>query len=250
MKTILGSIWKWIGVVATISSILGLFLSFLSDDKSVKVALFVFCVVLIVILIGVILTLNRLIKQNFPEPYEKISSFYEFKSDDGKKSVFEMYRLIQCKRAVLTHIDYKFKWSGTKKPKLSSNSQELRNTTFLEDLNVWDKCEIHFKTPLTYNESTVVHIRTDNDDYDGKAEPFISTRLDSPIKIMQYKVLLSYKDDSFSEDAVFERKPIDADVDSGWEYLDSIPFESKYKQYQYVIVAPEPGYIYKIRWIK
>ena len=217
MKTILGSIWKWIGVVATISSILGLFLSFLSDDKSVKVALFVFCVVLIV---------------------------------DGKKSVFEMYRLIQCKRAVLTHIDYKFKWSGTKKPKLSSNSQELRNTTFLEDLNVWDKCEIHFKTPLTYSESTVVHIRTDNDDYDGKAEPFISTRLDSPIKIMQYKVLLSYKDDTFSEDAVFERKPIDADVDSGWEYLDSIPFESKYKQYQYVIVAPEPGYIYKIRWIK
>lgn len=166
MKTILGSIWKWICVVATISSILGLFLSFLSDDKSVKVALFVFCVVLIVILIGVILTLNRLIKQNFPEPYEKISSFYEFKSDDGK------------------------------------------------------------------------------------AEPFISTRLDSPIKIMQYKVLLSYKDDTFSEDAVFERKPIDADVDSGWEYLDSIPFESKYKQYQYVIVAPEPGYIYKIRWIK
>ena len=111
MKPILGNIWKWVVVCATICSILGLVVSFLSDDRAVCLALGVFCFVLVVVLVGVCLTLNRLIKQNHPEPYMKISSFYEFRSDDGQKSVFEMYRLIQSKRALLTHIDYKFKWS-------------------------------------------------------------------------------------------------------------------------------------------
>ena len=85
---------------------------------------------------------------------------------------------------------------------------------------------------------------------DGKAEPYISTRLDTPIKIMQYKVLLSYKPNGYKEKAIFERKQISSEVDSNWTYIDSVPFESDYKQYQYVIVDPEPGFIYRIRWTK
>jgi len=195
-------------------------------------------------------TIVRLLKQNSPEPYERISSFYEFRSDDGQKSTFELYRLIQSKRVLLTHIEYKFKWSGSKKPAISSNSQNLGPIVDSHDTNTWDKCDIYFKRPLTYNESTVVHIKTENDDYDGKAEPYISTKLDSPIKIMQYKVLLSYKPADYTQKALFERKRIDADVDAKWEYIDSISFDSKYKQYQYVAVDPEPGYIYRILWEK
>lgn len=250
MKPVLGNIWKWVVGFATISSILGLILSFLSDEKAVLIALISFCLFLLIALIGLLIALNKLIIQNHPEPYKKISSFYEFRSDDGQKSVFEMYRLIQSKRVLLSDIDYKFKWSGSKVPKISSNSQILGPIVCTDDPNVWDNCKIHFKNPLTFNESTVVHIRTDNDDYDGKAEPYISTRLDSPIKIMQYKVLLSYKSDDFKEKAIFERKPIHSDVDINWTYIDSIPFESDYKQYQYVVVDPEPGFIYRIRWTK
>ena len=183
MKSLLGSIWNWVVGVSVISSIVGLIIVFLSDKNAVIVSLVTFCFVLIVILVGVGITLHRLLKQNFPEPYERISSFYEFRSDDGQKSVFEVYRLIQSKRALLTHIEYKFKWSGTKPPTIFSNSQILGDPVFSKDPNVWDKCDIHFKSPLTYNESTVVHIRTENDDYDGKASPYISTRLDSPINL-------------------------------------------------------------------
>ena len=163
-----------------------------------------------------------------------------------------MYRLIQSKRALLTHIEYKFKWSGTKAPTISSNSQVLGPVVTSQDEPTWDKCDIHFKTPLTYNESTVVHIKTQNDDYDGKAQPYISSKLDSPIKIMQFKVLLSYKPDDYTAKAKYERKKIDVDVDvdSSWEYIDSIDFDTKYKQYQYVDVDPEPGYIYRIMWEK
>ena len=250
MKPILGNIWKWVTVCASLSSIVGLLIVFLSDGKAVTLALITFCLVLLIILVGVCVTLSKLIKQNYPDPYQRISSFYEFRSDDGQKSVFEMYRLIQSKRVLLTHIDYKFKWSGSKVPKLSSNSQILGNISNSKDPNSWDTCKIQFKTPLTYNESTVLHIRTDNDDYDGRAEPYISTRLDTPIKIMQYKVLLSYKPDDYKEKAIFERKQISSEVDSSWTYIDSVPFEPDYKQYQYVVVDPEPGFIYRIRWTK
>lgn len=235
---------------ATISSIIGLIVVFFDNKNAVIISLITFCIVLVIILIGVLLTLSRLLKQNSPEPYERISSFFEFRSDDGQKSTFELYRLIQSKRALLTHIEYKFKWSGTKEPVLSSNSQKLGPVIESHDANTWDKCDIFFKTPLTYNESTVVHIKTENDDYDGKAEPYISSKLDTPIKIMQFKVLLSYKPDGYTEKAKFERKRIGADVDAKWEYLESIAFDPLYKQYQHVAVDPEPGYIYRIMWVK
>jgi len=250
MKSILGSIWKWVGGVSSISSIVGLVIAFISEKNAVIISLVVFCIVLLTILVGVCVTLHRLLRQNFPEPYEKISSFYEFRSDDGQKSVFEVYRLIQSKRALLTHIEYKFKWSGTRPPAIISNSQKLDSPVFSKDPNVWDTCVIHFKTPLTYNESTVVHIRTENDDYDGKAGPFISTKLDSPIRIMQYKVLLSYKPDNYTQKAIYERKPLEVDTDAQWEYLESVEFDSRYKQYQHVAVSPEPGFIYRLRWDK
>ena len=237
---------------ATVASLLGLVFTFTSDKDAAIISLIAFCFFLVIIIIGVFITFHRLLKQNHPEPYQRISSFYEFRSDDGQKSVFEMYRLIQSKRALLTHIEYKFKWSGTKAPTISSNSQVLGPVVTSQDEHTWDKCDIHFKTPLTYNESTVVHIKTQNDDYDGKAQPYISSKLDSPIKIMQFKVLLSYKPDDYTAKAKYERKKIDVDVDvdSSWEYIDSIDFDTKYKQYQYVDVDPEPGYIYRVMWEK
>ena len=250
MKSILGSIWNWVVGCATVASIVGLVLAFVSDKNAVIISLIALCIFLAIIIVGVFITLSRLVKQNHPDPYQRISSFYEFRSDDGQKSVFEMYRLIQCKRALLTHIEYKFKWSGTKLPTISSNSQTLGAIIPSHDENSWDKCDIHFKTPLTYNESTVVHIKTENDDYDGKAQPFLSSKLDSPIMIMQFKVLLSYKPESYTAKAKYERKKIDADVDAKWEYIASVDFDSRYKQYQYVDVDPEPGYIYRIMWEK
>lgn len=250
MKAFKDRVWSWVGVIASISSVIGLILTFMAESWAVIIALSFFCFALIAILTGVFATMKKMIDQNHANEYEKISSFYEFRSDDGVKSSFEVYRLIQSKRALLTQIDYKFKWSGSIPPLISSNSQTIDPPIFSNNPTEWDKCIIHFPEALTYNESTVLHIRCENDDHDGKAEPCISTKLDSPIKIMQFKVLLGYKNSDFKRPAIFERKLIDSDVEDKWNYLEEIPFNPEYRQYQHVVVSPSPGYVYRLRWEK
>lgn len=90
MKSILGSIWKWIVGCATVASLIGLVLAFVSDKNAVIIALIAFCISLAIIVLGVCITVSRLLRQNNPDPYQRISSFYEFRCDDGQKSVFEM----------------------------------------------------------------------------------------------------------------------------------------------------------------
>ena len=46
------------------------------------------------------------------------------------------------------------------------------------------------------------------------------------------------------------RKFTDQEIDAEFEYIESIDFNSLYKQYYHVIVDPAPGYIYRLRWKK
>ena len=66
-------------------------------------------------------------------------------------------------------------------PRIFSNSQRIENIKHYSDAQQWDSAILRFKKPLTYNESTVVHIKTENDDHDGTAKPFIYCKLESPI---------------------------------------------------------------------
>ncbi len=206
---------------ASVCSIVGLVIILLSNKNATIVALMAFCLFLLIILTGVLLGIARMLHQNYGKDYKGISSFYVYQTDDGIKSTFETFRLIQCKRIFLSQIEYK-----------------------------WDSAILRFKKPLTYNESTVVHIKTENDDHDGIAKPFIYCKLESPIDIMQFRVLLAYKPTGYAEKAIFERKLIDQEIDAEFEYIESIDFNSLYKQYYHVIVDPAPGYIYRLRWKK
>ena len=160
------------------------------------------------------------------------------------------YRLIQCKRMFLSQIEYRFKWSGSIMPRIWSNSQIVDNIVHHEDPRQWDSAILKFKKPLTYNESTVVHIKTENDDHDGTAKPYIYCKLESPIDIMQFRVLLAYKSQNCADKAIFERKLISQEIDTDFEYIESVPFNGLYKQYYHVVVDPSPGYIYRLRWEK
>ena len=235
---------------ASVCSIIGLVIVVCSDKNSTIIALVTLCLCIVLILIGVILAINKMLIQNYGKDYKGISSFYVYQTDDGERSTFETYRLIQCKRMFLSQIEYKFKWSGSLMPKIWSNSQVVENIVHHDDVQQWDSAILKFRKPLTYNESTVVHIKTENDDYDGTAKPYIYCRLESPIDIMQFRVLLAYKPDNYAEKAVFERKLISQEVDTDFEYIESIPFNCLYKQYYHVVVDPSPGYIYRLRWVK
>ena len=135
-------------------------------------------------------------------------------------------------------------------PRIFSNSQMIENIVHHDDAQQWDSAVLKFKKPLTYNESTVLHVKTENDDHDGTAKPYIYCKLETPIDIMQFRVLLAYKPTDYCEKAIFERKLISQEIDAEFEYLDSIDFNSLYKQYYHVVVDPAPGYIYRLRWKK
>lgn len=235
---------------ASIASIIGLIAAFCSQQYAVIIALITFCVVLLLMLIGVFVAINKFIKSNHNDAYKKVSSFYIYRSDDGIKSTFETYRLIQCKRPILSEIEYKYKWSGTKLPKLTSDKQIVEQLPPNNDPNIWDKAIIKFPTPLSYNESTVLHIRTENDDYDKKAKPWIECCLSSPIEIMQFRVLLAYKAKNYSKKAFLKRRKLGAEVGVDYDIIETVDFDSKYKQYNHIVLNPEPGYSYRLEWEK
>ena len=159
-----------------------------------------------------------------------------------------MYRLIQCKRLFLTQIPYTFKWTGSRMPKISSNAQTIERIQHYDDENKWDDATIKFNRPLRYNECAVVNVKTENDDHELVAKTWISCKLESPIEMMLFRVMLSYKPDDYKEPAIFERKQIGTDVDSEYKYLEEIKFNNGNKQYSYCAVNPEPGFIYRLRW--
>ena len=221
MKNFISTFIKpYFAFAASACSIIGLIIVVLSDKNATLIALITLCLCIILILIGVILAIDKMLYQNYGKEYKGISSFYVYQTDDGIKSTFEIFRLIQCKR--------------------------MHN----DDAKLWDSAILKFKKPLTYNESTVVHVKTENDDHDGTAKPFIYCRLEYPIDIMQFRVLLAYKPEGYAEKAIFERKLISQEIDSDYEYLESVEFNCLYKQYYHVVVDPSPGYIYRLRWVK
>lgn len=235
---------------ASLASVAGIIIVFCSQNYAVIIALSTFCLILLLMLVGVIFALNRIIKTGNQKEYNKVSSFYVFKTEDGIKSTFETYRLIQCKRPILTQIEYKYKWSGSRPPIMTSKNQEIEQYPPNNDAHTWDKAIIKFRRPLVYNESTVIHIKTENDDVDKTAKPWVECRLESPIEIMQFRILLGYKNKSYSKKAYFKRKKLDAETGSDFEILHSVDFDSQYKQYYHVEVNPTPGYTYRLEWEK
>lgn len=250
MKLLKKIFYPWFVDAASLASIIGLIIVFLPNTNAVIVALSFFCIVLLIFLCASLYGINKLIQHNHNEEYKKISSFFVFQTDDGVHSTFETFRLIQCKRSVLSEIEYKYKWTGSIFPKLSSQSQQITQLPSNNDPNTYDKAIIKFPKPLTYNETTVLHLKTENDDVDGLAKPRLECKLTSPIEIMQFRILLAYKSDDFNKLAIVKRKKIETETTADFVTIGSVPFNQKYKQYFHVIINPDPGYSYRIEWEK
>lgn len=235
---------------ASVCSILSVVLLFLNHAWMGFVALAIICVGLVVLLWRILHGINQLVGENSAEEYKKISSIFIYQSSDGVKSTFEVQRSIQCKRVFLTEIPYNFKWTGSVEPKIESKSHSLVNITHDQDKNRWDNAVIRFARPLKYNECTVINVKIETDDVDGSAKPWISSRLESPIEMLTYRILLAYKNQDFNSPAIFERKKIDTQIDGEYEKLTAVSFDKEHKSYYYSCTNPEPGFIYRLRWEK
>ena len=238
-------------ILASIASIVGLIITIFSSQYAVYIALSSIIISLILILWGFYSILNRFLKHNYPDQYHRISTFVVFKCDDGINSIFESYRLIQCKVPVLTGIEYKYKWSGNIPPKMMSKNQIIEKKEHNYRKDEWDKAFIKFNRPLMYNESTVVHLKTENYDEDGSAKPWLECMITSPVEIIQFRVMLGYKPRNYSKSAIIERRKIGNNISSSeYEMITHVDFDTKYKQYVYMLLNPEPGYKYRLHWEK
>lgn len=249
MSTFWNIIWKWITVASAFASILGVIIIFCASQKAVIISLTFVCIILLALLFLIIRTLNNYIKINHEGDYETIASFAEFRTDNGVTSTYDAYKLIQCKRLILTNIKYPFKWTGANTPAVSSKCQKIVGSLSITKDN-WDSVILEFLQPLLYNQSAVVHFHSDNDDTDKSSKPYISLRLKYPMAFLQIRSVITCYPENFNLPAMFERKKISDDFETKWESVASVPFDNKSCSYTYQIPNPKVGYIYRLRWEK
>jgi hypothetical protein len=250
MGTVFKNIWKWVAGFGTFASILGVILIFTRNDTAIIIALSFVCLMLLVIMSYLLYVLHTFIRQSNQKNYSTIASFAEFRSDNGINSTYDTHRLIQSKRTVLSEITYRFKWSGSKHPIISSDCQDVSQPVFSPTKEEWDKVILKLRKPLLYNECTILHIHSDNDDTDGTADGYIALKVEYPITFIQFRAFLSYKPEDYMEVARFEKRRINSETGAEWTLIESIPFDQKYKCYNCSKIKPVPGYSYRLKWNK
>lgn len=235
-------------ILANLASIIGIVFFMFDKQVNAIIGLSFFCLCLLSFLVALIWGIYSFIKKENERDYQKVSVFTKFESIDGIHGHFETYKVIQSKRLVLNRIEQCFKWSGSKTPKLTSRLQTVGKEKIFE--NDYDKVFLTFKRPLLFNETGVVHFHAETDDADNSAKPYLDHKVDTFINIIQFRVILKYKDDNFNAPAKVLRKPIDSNISKDYELTKSVAFDRETKSYEYNLINPEPGYYYRILWEK
>jgi hypothetical protein len=124
--------------LASLSSLIGFFIVFINDKNKVLIS-FIFFNVLLLALIGTLIyTILKLLTSSSKD-FESRSTFIKYETSDGNNIVYEVYKLIQCKRPILSEYDYNFKWSGTHLPTITSNLQSVLDIVDENNPSNYDK---------------------------------------------------------------------------------------------------------------
>lgn len=235
--------------IVGLSSIVSVFLVLFKSDEGV-IALYFFCIFLLAALVSLILSLCIMVRRENPENEWQINFvFINYLAIDESHHEHDLYKIIQCKRPYLTSIWHKYKWSGDKYPRISSQLQTVGEIVKGVD-GEFDKVKMILKHPLVYNQMTTLHFHADLDDSDNSAQPYLGFKVTSPMSMILFKVTLKNKDDNYSELAVLEREPLENSFLSKKSVVTSVVFDKATKTYTYALQEPEPGYFYKLCWKK
>lgn len=253
MNNLFGKIWlvieKPFGIIGTISSVLSIVLICVVNEHAAWWALALLCLSLLILLIALLRVLNRLLeKNNNHEDHVCISSFVNYKTEDGENIEFESYKLIQVKCAIMQFFNIGYKWSGKGQPDCSSDLQDIEWTKTSADSNCYDNARLRLKTPALYNQTTVIHFKARMNDVHKTSEPKVELCVKYPIEYIQITVSLGYKVSEQNTTAKLHRKKINSELPSEYTEINSVPFDSIHRQYQYRLINPEPGYYYKLVW--
>lgn len=246
MKT---KLWCFFNIVAGSASILSVIFLLLTDHISGLIALCAFCLFLVCLLALVVIIVFRLVSQENPEEYKKIAAFTSYEAVDDAHGIFEVFKVIQSKRLILQQVEHNFKWTGTQRPIISSELQEI-NRLIWSDNKDYDKVLLRLKRPLGFNESCTIHFKALTDDFDRMAQPHLDFKVNSAMNVIHFRVTLKNKNGDFCKPAKILKKPIESNVPLGYKQYGSIPFDKQSKSYQYCLTDPEIGYFYRLEWEK
>lgn len=219
-----------------------------SDTYAAIIALGLICVALIVLLCSIIRVLNRFLEKEPKNDHNCFSSFIYYKTDDGENVELETYKLIQAKCSIMQHFDLGFKWSGDNCPKVTSDLQDVEKLRFTEDGTEYDTAILKLKSPILYNQTTVIHARFTMNDAARTSEPKVEISVQYPIEYINIVVSLGYKPSDYCRTARLERRIKNSEIPQRYELIHSVSFDCIHKQYTYRLINPEPGYYYRLIW--
>lgn len=199
--------------------------------------------------ISLIYTLYKIVSMRH-EGFESKSTFVKYEASSKTEINYEVYKLIQSKEPIVIEHEYPFKWSGTHLPKISSNLQEVVNVLDEKNINKYDKAILKFKKPIYFNDDCIIHFKAEINDSDDRGLPYVQNRIKQDVDIIHYRVILKYKNISFKKNAILERQLLDTKVPEKFEKLVDVSFDVKTKSYEYHLLNPEVGYLYRLSWEK
>lgn len=238
------------GIICQISSLVGLVATFIEKSWAIYVALSFICLAVLSFIVAFFVLLSKRFGEKYPEGFKRVASFCFYKTEDGINISCDTKRIIQSKSLCLSEIDHKFKWTGRNTPKFSAEPHHIVATTKTTGSGdyAFDVNKVKLDKPLLYNETGVICVNAIVEDKEKISGPFLSHRVDFPVELLVFSILLGDKSSKFCENAILSRKKIDSMISNDYELIKEISFEQKHKRYYVELKNPDVGYYYKIEW--
>lgn len=243
MKTLLISAAN---LLATALTIIAFFLGFLSNEKYLQYSLITFVVFLLLLLVLIFYGIHKFMTTHNENGHIVKSAFSTYISYDGKKIEYESFFHIQCKKLWMDKYNWRYNWTGNDTPVVESKIQKVVESIVAKDKYNFATAVLKFNKPIVYNETLPVHFSSIMNDEDCVSKTHLLLRVTNPTDIVSFKAILPYKERA--SNAILERKKIDALVDTDFELIKYIPFNTETKSYSSELVSPEIGYFYRMRW--
>jgi hypothetical protein len=188
-------------------------------------------------------------KQHYPRGYLPLSAFARYTTSDGCRITYELFRHIQIKKAYERVFRHHFFWSGSKDPVIRSDLQTVSSIRPIEGESM-KEVVLTFPRIRMFNDVEVLHMRMELDDTDGKSSPYLAMNVEQPVRLLNFRVeLLHANKTQHGKIATITRRPINKPAGKV-EELGTVSFNTMTKSYSHQIADPEPGWNYRIEWVK
>lgn len=235
---------------SSLLSYIGLIIVFVSDKNAVLISLITFCLCIVIFTAFLIFALFKIVNIKSAQENSNLTTVIKYSTSNSRNIIYETYKTIQCKRAIMTEKSYGFKWSGSISPVVSSDMQEVLSVMNTADPTIFDQAILKFRKPLYYNQTTVLHFRAHLDDHDNSSSPHVMCKVDQEINLIHFRVTLQHKPRNYNVSATLQRQKINSQVNAPYEDLRIVPFELSSKTYECYIPTPDVGYYYRVFWTK